>query len=54
MSAQIFQNFTSRIKVLRIRRVTWIKFNTENPQMFGATVQNLVTTVISLPEFVQP
>jgi hypothetical protein len=29
-------------KILEARRMTWNKFNTKNPKILGATVQNLV------------
>ena len=32
------------LKILCIRRVKWSKFHTEDPQIIGATIQNLVPT----------
>jgi len=42
--AQIFHKFGSHLKILGARRVTWSKFQTEEPQILGAPTQNLVTT----------
>jgi hypothetical protein len=41
-SAQIFQKSRSYLKILGARRVTWSKFHSEEPQILGAMVQNLV------------
>jgi hypothetical protein len=43
--AQILQKSRSHLKILGARRVTCSKSHTADPQMLGATVQNLVTTV---------
>ena len=34
----------SILTILVARRMTWTKFRTENPQILGATAQNLVTS----------
>jgi len=46
---QIFQKSVSHPKILDAERITWRMFNTEGPQVFVATVQNLVA-----PGFVYP
>ena len=43
---QIFQKFGSHLKILGVRWVTWSKFHTKQPQILGATTQNLVATEI--------
>jgi hypothetical protein len=53
-SAQIFRNSRSHLQVPGTRRVTWCKFRTEDPQILGATVQNVVATVSLRPGFVHP
>jgi len=40
--AQISQKSNSYLKILSSKRVTWSKFQTKDPQIFGATKQNLV------------
>lgn len=47
-----FPKSRSHLKILRIRRLTWSKLRTENPQIWGTTVQNLVTMVTWCPGFV--
>jgi hypothetical protein len=47
--AQIFQKSRSHLKILGARRVTWSKFRTEDPQILGATVQNLVARDFCTP-----
>jgi hypothetical protein len=42
---QIFQKYRSHLQILGTRRVTWSKFHTEDWQILGAMVQNLVTQV---------
>jgi hypothetical protein len=39
---QIFQESGTQLKFPEARRVTYSKFRTEDPQIRGATVQNLV------------
>ena len=39
---QIFQNPGSHLKILNTICVLWSKFHTEDPQILGTTVQNLV------------
>ena len=34
--------FSKDLNILSFRRVTWSKSNSEDPQIFGATIQNLV------------
>jgi hypothetical protein len=43
--AQICQQSRSHCKILCTRGVAWSRFHTEDPQILGATVQNLVTQV---------
>jgi len=40
---QIFQKPTSHLKIPGTRRLTCGEFQTENPQILGTTLQNLVT-----------
>lgn len=42
--SQSFQIFRGHLKILSARRMIWIKFHNENPQILGATARNLVTT----------
>jgi len=44
----------SHLKILGSRSVTWNKFNTENPQILGTSVQNLVVTAICRLAFAHP
>jgi hypothetical protein len=39
-----FSKFKKPLQILGARRVTWSKVHTEDPQILGATVQNLVIT----------
>jgi hypothetical protein len=43
-SAQIFQKFSSHLKILGLRRVTWSMFHPDDPQMLGATTKFHCTT----------
>jgi hypothetical protein len=49
--AQIFQKSRSQLKILGIRRITSSKFHTEDPQILGATAQNVVATTTRSPGF---
>lgn len=40
--AQILQESEDNLRILDAQRVTWRKFNTENPQILGAKAQSLV------------
>jgi hypothetical protein len=40
---QIFQKSRSHLKIPGARTVAWSKFHTHDPQILGATIQNLVT-----------
>jgi hypothetical protein len=40
---QIFQRYRHYLKILGTERLTRSKFHSEDPQILGATVQNLVT-----------
>jgi hypothetical protein len=42
------------MKIPSPKRVAWIKFHFEDPQIFGATVRNSVATATRRPWFVQP
>ena len=42
--AQSFQKSTSHLKILSTRRVTWSKFHSEDQQLLGTSIQNLVAT----------
>ena len=53
-SAPVFQKCRSHPKIPGTRRTTWSKFHTEDPQILGTTVQNLVTTVSWYPGIVHP
>lgn len=41
-ATQIFQKPGSHLKMLGARRVTWSRFHTEDVQILGATIQNVV------------
>jgi len=43
------QKFSKKLDILCIRRVTWSKSNSEDPQIFGANIQNLVATATWRP-----
>jgi hypothetical protein len=47
-----FQKSSSHLKILGARNVTWSKFHTDDPQILGATVQNLVVRATWRPGFV--
>ena len=40
--ALIFQNSMSHVKIVGARKVTWSKFHSEDPQIIGGTVKNVV------------
>jgi hypothetical protein len=40
--ANIFQKCRGQLKILFARKVTWSTFHVEDPQILGATVQNVV------------
>jgi hypothetical protein len=45
---------TIHLKILSARRVAWSKFHTEDPQIIGATLQNLVARATWQQRFVHP
>jgi hypothetical protein len=51
---RFFKSLRSYLKILDTKRVTWSKFSAKDPQILGATVQNLyvVATVTWRPGFV--
>ena len=52
MVVQIFNiNPRSHLQILGVRRMTWSKFRTEDQQMLGVTVQNLVAPVLRTPAY---
>lgn len=53
---RFFKSLRSYLKILGTKRVTWSKFCAKDPQILGATVQNLfvVATVLWSPGFVHP
>ena len=51
-SAKIFQKSRNRLKIPGARRMTKSKFHSEEPQILGTTMQNLVTTVTWHPAIV--
>jgi len=52
--AHISQICRSHLKILRARIVTWNKLHTKNPQMLGATIQNLVAMATWHSGYVHP
>jgi len=54
MGAQTFQTSKSNLNILGARRVIGSKFHPKDPQVLGATVQNLVTQVTWHLGFVYP
>jgi hypothetical protein len=51
---QIFQKYSSHLKILGARRVTWSKVHKEDSQTVGSTVQNLVIWVGLAPGICAP
>ena len=51
-SVRILQKSSSHLQLLGVTRVTWSKFHIEDPQILGATVQNLVARATWCPGFV--
>jgi hypothetical protein len=49
-ATKIFKKSASRLRILGARRVTWSKFRTEDPQILGVTLRNLVPRNISTPD----
>ena len=49
---QVVQKSMSHLNNVDMSRVTWNKFHTENPQVSGATIQNVVAWVTWHPELV--
>jgi hypothetical protein len=47
--AQFFQKGRIHFKIMGVRRGTSSKFHSENPQILGDTVQNLVATTTMRP-----
>ena len=47
---QIFQKSSSYLKILGTGRVTWSKFHSEDPQILGATLQNLFSWPLCIME----
>jgi hypothetical protein len=52
--AQIFQKSWRHLKIRDSGRVTWRKFHTKDPQVLGASIQNLVAMVTWQPGLVHP
>ena len=42
--AQILQKSISHLKIVGTKTVTWRNFHTQDPQVLGTSVQNLVAT----------
>jgi hypothetical protein len=51
---QIFQKYIDHSKIPGTRRVTWSKFYAEEPQLLGATLQNLFDRANWRPVFLHP
>jgi hypothetical protein len=51
---QIFLKSNSNLKIPGARRVTQIKFHTEDQEIFSGRVKNLVTLATRCPGFVHP
>lgn len=51
---ELLKNLDATSKVLFVRNVTWHKFNTEDPNKLGATIQKLDTLTMWHPGFVYP
>ena len=52
--AQLFQKSRSYLKILCTGKVTWCKFHSEDQQILGIIIQNLIAWVTFCPGFVQP
>jgi len=50
--AQVFQKSRSYFRILGTRRVIFSKFLSEDPQVLGTTIQNLITCMTWHPGFV--
>jgi len=50
----IFRKSRSHIRITGVRRMTWSRFHTEDPNIIGVTVQNVVSRVTWRPGFVHP
>jgi hypothetical protein len=53
-SAKLFQKSRNHLKILGGRRLTRSKFHTEDSQILGTIIQDLVTTATWHPAFVHP
>jgi hypothetical protein len=51
---QLFEKYANHHKIQGTRRATWIKFHAKNPQIKGATAQNLVVPATWRPGFMHP
>jgi hypothetical protein len=51
-SANFSHKFRSNLKILGSRRVTWSEFHSQDPQILGATLQNIVAMAVLGPAFV--
>jgi len=54
MDALIIQKSRSQLKLIGAGKMAWSKFHTEDPQISGWTIQNVVGQVILGPEFLNP
>ena len=52
--AKLFQKSRSHLKILGARRVTRSEFHTEDSQILGTIIQDLVTSATWHPGFVHP
>jgi hypothetical protein len=52
--ARILRKTISPLKIVGARKLTWSHFHTVDPQILGATVQNVVATATWDPGFVHP
>lgn len=53
-TAQTFRKSISHLNILDAKRVTWSKYYREDPQTYGATLQNLIATSTWRPAFLYP
>jgi hypothetical protein len=51
---QIFQKPKSHLKIQGARRLAWNKFQTEDPEILGVTVKNIVTNASWHRVFLHP
>ena len=53
-AVRIFQKYGNHLKITGASRVTWHRYRTEEPQIFGASVHNVVARTTWRTGFVHP